>query len=541
MPPRSNAFRRRISLALSALGAVAVIQGGLALWAVGLAEHHVLRGRVAADIKLGFSELKSDKQQLRSWFAQRQLGAGADDLQRDVLLLRMRSTLATLNELAARAVQLDVHPAARQRQAQRRDALLVLESSLGQLTRGLASLDPPVIPSDTHASWQLANELFDRAEGRDLRLLLADSLDREDVSLGEKRANTDDALAWLRRLWIGFTVALVAAAMLLAFGFARALRRPLVSLTEGAAALREGRLSHRIALDGADEFADVARSMNAMAEELAAHRMRETEARQALEEKVASRTAELSAALTAQKEAEARRRQLFADISHELRTPTTAIRGEAQVTLRAASPSIEEYRDSLRRIEDAARQLGLAIDDLLTMARSDIDALSLRRGRIDLIGVLQDVVSSGEAMARAAGVRLEHEPWPGSLVMNGDADRLRQLLLTLLDNAVRYSRPGQTVRIEARRSEHDVPLAEVLISDRGIGMDPRELPMVFERNHRAPNAVRHRSDGSGLGLPIARALARGHGGEITMTSRLEQGTTVTVTLPLSSPAPEAGT
>ncbi len=137
-------------------------------------------------------------------------------------------------------------------------------------------------------------------------------------------------LALLRRLWIVRRPHLVIIAMLLAASFARALRTPLVSLTEGAAAIREGRLSHRIPLDGPDEFAAVARSINSMADELADHRRRETDVRQALEEQVAARTAELSAALDAQREMEARRRQLFAEISHELRTPTTAIRGEAQ-------------------------------------------------------------------------------------------------------------------------------------------------------------------------------------------------------------------
>ena len=136
---QSNVFRRRVTLALAVLAAVAVIQGAFALWAVGLAERHVLRGRVAADIKQGFTELRSDKQQLRNWLAQRQFGADAKDSQRDALLERMRGILDQLNDLAAQAISLDDNPAARQRQAQRRDALLVLGSSLAQLGRGLAS------------------------------------------------------------------------------------------------------------------------------------------------------------------------------------------------------------------------------------------------------------------------------------------------------------------------------------------------------------------------------------------------------------------
>jgi two-component system OmpR family sensor kinase len=530
----SRTFRRRITLALTTLGAIAAVQGAVAIWAVGSAEGHVLRGRVAADIKQGFVELRADKQRLRNWLAQRQFGAGADDHVRDSLLEHMRATLSRLKELAAQAVLLDDNPAARQRQAERQDALTVLDVSLGQLARGLGSLDPPPATVNAAAAWQLANELFDRAEGRDMSRLLADSLEREDIALREKRANTDEALTWLRRLWIATSTALVGAALALALGFARALRRPLLGLTEGAAALRAGQLSHRIRLEGSDEFSDVARSMNAMAEELADHRRREAEARLALEEQVASRTAELSTALQSLREAELRRRQLFADISHELRTPTTAIRGEAQVTLRSADNSVEDYRNSLRRIEDAARQLGRTIDDLLTMARSDIEAMSLRRVSLKLADVLNEVVSQGEAIARSAHVTLAHDPWPDDLVMFGDADRLRQLLLTLVDNAVRYSREGQTVRLQARRSAHDGSRVEILVCDRGIGIPSEELPKVFDRSHRAPNAKRYRSDGSGLGLPIARALARGHGGEVTLQSQDEIGTIATVTLPLAA-------
>lgn len=532
-PAPSHGFRRRLTLALAMLGAIAAIQGAFAVWAVREAERHVLRGRVAADIKLGFIELRSDKHQLRNWLAQRQFGADADDRQRDVLLDHMRLTLSRLKELAAQAVLLDDSPTARQRQAQRRDALLVLDASLGQMARGLASLNPPPAGFDTTAAWRIANDLFDRMEGRDLRVLLSDSMTREENALTEKRANTDRALQRLQALWIGTTAALVGTALLLAFGFSRALRRPLARLTEGAVALRSGNLTHRIVLRGNDEFVAVANSMNAMAAELADHRAREAQVRLDLEKQVAARTVELSTALTSLWDAETRRRRLFADISHELRTPTTAIRGEAQITLRGGEKSTDEYCASLRRIEETSRQLSRAIDDLLSMARSDIDALSMHHQPVDLAVVLNEVRANGDAIGRAAGVTIECETWPAGLTMLGDADRLRQLLLAIVDNAIRYSRPGQSVRLWARRIDHDIRCVEVHVADQGIGIEPDELSQVFNRGHRAANAVRHRSDGSGFGLPIAIALARGHGGDISISSELETGTTVIVRLPLT--------
>jgi two-component system, OmpR family, sensor kinase len=527
-----GAFRRKITLALAALAMIAALQGGFAIWAVQLAETQVLRGRVAADTKQGFTDLWFNKQQLRNWLAQRQFGADADEAHRDALILNMRRVLENLDALAAQSIALDHGPSARQRQEQRRDALLVLRGSIDQLARGLASVNQPPPGIDTSSAWRIANDLFDNAEGRDLRAILAESLVREDTSLKEKRADANNTLKWLRGLWIGTTAALVFAALILAVGIARALRTPLVALAEGAAALRDGRLSHRISLERPDEFGDVANSMNAMAEELSAHRARERQARQALEEQVAARTAELTVALAAQKEAEARRRQLFADISHELRTPTTAIRGEAQIALRGDEKSAADYQQSLRRIEDASRQLGATIDDLLTMARSDIDSLSFRKAPVDLGKVLEDVFALGQAMAHARGVHLELSLSPESLTIVGDADRVRQLLLVLIDNAIRYSREGGSVLLSARRAQSDSPAAEVLIKDRGIGIEPAELPRVFERGHRGQNAQQHCADGSGLGLPIARVLARGHGGDVEINSSTVDGTTAIVTLPL---------
>lgn len=530
---QSIAFRRRIALALGALAMIAALQGGFAVWAVGLAQHHVLRGRVAADIKQGFTALWLDKQQLRSWMVQRQFGAGASDGQRDALLRRMSDNLDRLESLAEQAIRLDASVAARLRQSHRRDTLTVLRASLEQLGRGLASINRPAPGMDTSKAWKIANDLFDNAEGRDLRSLLIDSLAREDTALREKRADTDETLAWLRTLWIYTTGTIVFAALVIAAGFWRALRRPLFAIAEGATALRAGRLSHRIQLDGANEFADVARSMNAMAEELSSHRAREAETRQALEDQVTRRTAELTIALNAQKEAEARRRQLFADVSHELRTPTTAIRGEAQVALRGGMKPVEDYRQSLRRIEETTRQLGATIDDLLAMARSDIDSLSLRHKPLDLGAVLDEAVSLGAAMAKSQGVRIEAQPWPGDLAMLGDADRLRQLLLVLIDNAIRYSHPDGIVVVAAKRNLADARLVEISIRDRGIGIAPADLPQVFERGFRGPNAQDHMAGGSGLGLPIARMLAQGHGGDVALASKLGEGTVATVTLPLT--------
>ncbi|MDR7298410.1 signal transduction histidine kinase [Pelomonas aquatica] len=527
-------FGRRLTWALVALAAAAVAECALALWSLRVAERQVLRGRVAADIQLGFAQLAADKQRLRLWAAQRQFDAGAEPRELLALAGSMRGTLDRLDALAAQAVAVDDRPPARARQLQRRDALAVLRSSVDTLVPQLGGMPAAPGAANPAAAWAAASERFAVAHGRDLRQLLAESIAREDEAVREKRVDTDRAMARMRTLWLAGAATLGALALALALYFARALRRPLASLGEAAVALQRGELGHRIQLQGSDEFALLAGSVNAMAEELSRHRERDAQRRHVLEQQVAERTRELSQALQASQAAEERRRRLFADISHELRTPTTVIRGEAEVTLRGRDKPVDEYQGTLRRIADTAGQLGKVIDDLLTVARHDIDAMDIRRVPLDLAQPLAQAVEQAQALAAAHGVRLAPaELPPRALPLQGDAQRLRQLLVVLLDNAVRYSHPGGTVRVAVEVPGGAPARAEVRIEDEGIGLAPDDLAHAFEQRWRSERARRHRPDGSGLGLAIALALARGHDGDIRLAPRDGGGTVATVVLPLT--------
>lgn len=522
-------FRRRLTLALSLLAAAVVLQGLGAAAAVAVAEAKVQRGRVASDIQRGFIELSATKQRLRTWVAQHQQGAGANLAQRDELLAEMRRRMPQLQSLSQAALALDGSEASHDEHLQRQDALAVLRGSLADLEAAVGAVQPLTPDADALEAWQALSAVFERSRGRDLRALLADSIERETAAVAREREAADDALARMRTLWLGMAATLALAALAAAVYFARALRRPLDDLSRGAQALQQGHLHHRIPEPGADEFTAVARSMNSMAIELEQHRRREAEHRQRLEAQVSERTAELTEALQALQQAEVRRRQLFADISHELRTPTTAIRGEAEITLRGAGRPAEEYRAALGRIVETSRQLGAVIDDLLAMARSDIDTLSLVRRPLDLALPFGEAVAQASALAEAHGVRLQaDDPSRGSSVVLGDAQRLRQLLLALLDNAIRYSRPGGRVVARVLPSQGDWCID---VQDDGIGIPSHELPQVFDRHFRGGAARQHRPDGTGLGLPIARALALAHGGRIQILSQPGQGTLARVTLP----------
>lgn len=527
-------FRRRLTLALSLLATAVVLQGLAAATALGVAQDKVYRGRVAGDIQHGFAELSAIKQRLRTWVAQHQQGAGANPALREQLQADMRLQVQQLQARSNELLALDTSPASRQEHLQRQDALTVLAENLAELEAAVDNARPLQAGADAAQAWQALSAVFDRAQGRDLRALLANSREREAAAVTRERAAADEALTRMRALWLAMAATLALAALGSAVYFARALRRPLDGLSQGAMALQQGHLQHRIPEQGRDEFTAVAHSMNTMAAELEQHREREIHQRQRLEVQVVERTAELTQALQALQDTEVRRRQLFADISHELRTPTTAIRGEAEVTLRGTDRPADEYRAALTRIVDTSRQLGTVIDDLLAMARSDIDALSLVKRPLDLHQTFAEAVAQAQALAEAHGIDLQadaatHEH---SRVL-GDPQRLRQLLLVLLDNAIRYSQPGGQVsaRLQAQGQHWCVE-----VQDRGIGIPVHELPQVFERHFRGSAARRHRADGSGLGLAIARALALAHGGQLVLNSSPGQGTVARLRLPA---APQA--
>lgn len=534
-------FRRRLTLALSLLAVFAVLSELGAAAALAVAERHVQRGRVASDIQLAFVELSATKQRLRTWVAQLQQGAEPDPAQRQALQREMRDKLRQLDRLSERAASLGTGEDSMRQHVERQQALQVLADSVRSLEAAVDAARPLTAGADAREAWRALSSVFDRSQGQDLRLLLADSIQREAAAVARERAAADTTLAWIRAAWMAMALMLAGSGLAAAVYFARALRRPLDELAEGAQALQRGELQHRIPLAGGDEFAVVARSMNAMAEELDQHRRQEDAQRRRLEDLVGDRTAELEQALEALRLADERRRRLFADISHELRTPTTAIRGEAEVTLRGRDRPVDEYRSALGRIVQTSQQLGLVIDDLLAMARSDLDALTLVTAPLDLAEPLAEAVAQARALGSARQVAVQPlaegaGPWP----ILGDAQRLRQLLLVLLKNAVDYSHPGGRVQVSARRlppSDGDLGTeaaaqVEVTVRDDGIGLAEDERTQLFERHFRGTRARQHRAEGSGLGLAIARTLAQAHGGSVALMPAPGGGTVATVCLPL---------
>ncbi|WP_292480097.1 ATP-binding protein [Mesorhizobium sp.] len=335
---------------------------------------------------------------------------------------------------------------------------------------------------------------------------------------------------WRRLTWMTAALALAAVVLCFAAAFllARSLIRPISLLTEGTEAISRGDLDHRIAFDGRDELGALARRFNEMATHQQDQRDRLLNAKAELEQQVAARTAELAAANQRLTELDRLRVQFLADISHELRTPLTALRGEAEIPLRHGSKPEAVYRDALERIVTQSLEMGRLVDDLVFLSRSETDTIRFEARRTDLVSIVADAVHEGEILGRAKGISINAAYSTRPVWVTADAQRLKQALVIILDNAIKYSPRDRSVNVNMTVMDGH---AEIAIRDKGLGIPAEEIPKVFERFYRGRSPRASRQLGSGLGLAIAKWLIEKHRGEIALTSEVGSFTEVVVRLP----------
>lgn len=342
----------------------------------------------------------------------------------------------------------------------------------------------------------------------------------------ERMAALVSTLQWAGTLAASFAVVFSVAAGALLF---RGIRRPIEALMRGTDEIAAGNLDYRIPVESRDEFGYLSKYFNHMAEGLQQQQEKLREASNVLEHKVAERTLQLRLAIEEQRRMDDARRQFFADISHELRTPLTVIRGEAEVTLRGRDRDAEEYKETLHRIQELAMQLNKLVSDLLFLARAETANLQFEWARIDLAALLANVVEDIEVLAYDKSIIVVLDNAPAPVWVRGDAQRLRQVLFILGDNACRYSYANGNIAITLRADDEHATLS---VRDQGIGIAPQELEMIFDRYYRSSNARNSGAEGTGLGLPVAKTIVKAHGGDIFAMCAEGEGTRFTVRLPL---------
>jgi signal transduction histidine kinase len=231
--------------------------------------------------------------------------------------------------------------------------------------------------------------------------------------------------------------------------------------------------------------------------------------------------------LANQRAALRRQRDFAADASHELRTPLTVIRSSVEHLGRHRDEPVAQVGSALEDIDDEVRHMTSIVEDLLLLARSDSGAIELERVPVDLGDIVADGASALAKPAADRGVRIDVDPEP--VVVTGDPARLRQLVMILVDNAIRHSPTGARVGVSVRT---DPAGATLTVDDEGPGIRPEDLPHVFERFYRAAGAP---GGGTGLGLAIAAWIVERHGGRIAVGNRPTGGASFVVRLPASGP------
>jgi heavy metal sensor kinase len=224
----------------------------------------------------------------------------------------------------------------------------------------------------------------------------------------------------------------------------------------------------------------------------------------------------------------ASQRRFMADASHELRTPISIVRTAADVTLGAEERSPEEYRDALGVVARQGRRLARMVGDMFLLARADVAGLRLERAPLYLDELVTECVRDASVLGTTRSVRLESQE-TGDLPLDADERMIRQLLMNLLDNAIRHTPPDGRVRVQATTVEQGY---ELLVIDGGPGVPEADRERIFERFVRL-DATDRTTEGAGLGLPIARAIAEAHGGSLVLGHSDAAGSTFRLNLPRS--------
>jgi two-component system phosphate regulon sensor histidine kinase PhoR len=235
--------------------------------------------------------------------------------------------------------------------------------------------------------------------------------------------------------------------------------------------------------------------------------------------------------ITQLKQVDEVRKDFVANVSHELRTPLSILRGYIETLREHPKTSAEELAGILQVMERHSQPLGLLVDDLLTLAQLESKNPNLQLDDVSLSALLDNVVRDWEQKFTGKRLNVIVDLAENLPLLRADETRLYEILYNLLDNAVKYSRVGGEIRLEAKPRGDDFVLS---VKDTGVGIAKEDLPRIFERFYRVDKARSRELGGTGLGLAIVKHIAQLHGGRVEAESVPGQGTTIHVVLPVVS-------
>lgn len=413
------------------------------------------------------------------------------------------------------------------------DRLALMESEVIDALEGIAEASTLITTGHVERGRAQAVAVLEGQVDSRIGLLIDEAIAEERADLDRSRADIERLQSRLQ-LFAGVTVmvtVLVSGAVLLTL--LRRFRRGLSALATGATAYSNNELDHVITLPGRDELSVLAAQFTGMARQIQLKQQDLEKARDELETRVSERTAELSKVNAELRESDALRRQFFADIGHELRTPVTAIRGEAEVALRARRNQEEAQKSALKTIVSLSEELTDRVSDLFLIAREQAGVLEFRTDRIDLSQAAERGIEQMQSLKRKTAARisskLSHEP----LKIVGDSARISQLVRLLIGNALQHGHDTVEIQV-ATYAAGGMGVLEV--SDDGPGIAEQDHGRIFDRYIKRPTGSEHSASGTGLGLAIAKSIAQAHGGRISVASIATGGARFAVHFPLGEAA-----
>ena len=542
-------YRSRLIAAFASLCGLMLVQS---LVAYGLIHHAQLLEQRSIDAQarlVAYTNISADKQRLKVWYAEQLLTGKAPASVRDGLIDHINGNIQVLRiQTPAPAPSFLGGGALTRTDA---EVLDVIEANFANFrSTPLALLDLSRSDIDKPQVWAEMLRTFDLSGGRDVRVLLANAIAQELRISQTATQEANAAIATSNTLRLVMIFITLSAALAMAWYFVRRLQQPLSDLMTGTARLQaapaHSLLNIQVPQRSQDEFGSLAQSFNEMAREIMSRRASDLAKNETLEHAVATRTAELSTANEALRAEAQQRRHFFSDLSHELRTPATVILGEAEVGLRGASKTSDEYRQALQTIASTSRQLNQRIADLLLLSRDSLQSDTLALQNTPLAPLLEGVILQAKALALAGAngaaqdsdsdcesyadtdasqpVQVRAIAWADvlkNISIHTDTAKFSQLLMVFYDNALRYTPAGGVVQTQL--SALDAGHITLSITDTGIGLSAPEQAAVFTRHFRGTQARLLRSDGAGLGLTIAKTLADSLGILVKIESKEIEG------------------
>ncbi len=318
--------------------------------------------------------------------------------------------------------------------------------------------------------------------------------------------------AFAREIGAGFVLTALVALLVsigAAFLIARSIAKPLQRVAAATEEIARGNYDQQLNITSPEEVRRLTDSFNAMVREVRASQQAQQD--------------------------------FVANVSHDLKTPLTSIRGFSQALLDGAATDRESSRRAAHVIHEEAERMGRLIDDLLDLARIEAGHIVMAEQPVAVSALLQKCAEKMALRAEQGEVTLELGP-DSDLVVQGDRDRLAQVINNLLDNALKHTPPGGRISVAAmsvveegtKRGQWPRSFAQITVSDTGTGIPPEELTRIFDRFYRGDRSRARDGKGAGLGLAIAKEIIQAHGGHITAESVVGLGTKFTITLPQDS-------